>query len=162
LRTLWSCSSGDRLDQGSEFPDQPVAEPGPIVVVAADQRDPFADQMSQTAAASWVIPVGAVSVGDQPTDDGVAEQVADFLVAPTADVEHCDGHGQHQPQPARLQALIPGGLVGVDYPGAPDLIQQILDDRLAGDTDLSDGSIDGADRQGNAEPCQQKFADFPT
>lgn len=35
---------GDRLDEGSEFPHQPVAEPRPVVVVAADQRDAFPDR----------------------------------------------------------------------------------------------------------------------
>ena len=72
--------------------------------------------MRQAPLAAVVVAVGAVAIGDQPAEDGVAEQIADFLVAAAADVE--DGGGAvsttHSQRPRRLP---PRRLIGVDDAG---------------------------------------------
>src|SRR4051812_39139080 len=121
----------DGLDQAAQFADQPLAEADAVRMQATGQGDSFADQMSDAALAAGVVAIGTVPIGDQPAEDGVPEQVADFLVAAAADMEDGGGGTQHHPQPASEHALPPRGLVGMNDAGGPHLFEQIFDDRLA-------------------------------
>jgi hypothetical protein len=91
--------------------------------------------------------VGAVPIGDQPAEDGVAEQVADFLVAAAADRE--DGGGAPPTASARARLAT---IIGVDDAGGPHLFEQILDDRFAGDPDRQRSRVPTA----SATPNQVK------
>src|SRR4051794_32344332 len=53
---------------------------------------PRTDQMSQAALPLLERPVRGVAVADQPAQEGAADQVADFVGGPRADVE--DGGGR--------------------------------------------------------------------
>src|SRR3954467_8576064 len=82
---------GHGPDQVAQLTHQPRAEADAVGVEAAGQSQALPDEMGQAALAAGIIAIGAVAVGDQPTKDGLAEQVADFLVAAAADME--DGRG---------------------------------------------------------------------
>jgi hypothetical protein len=47
----------------------------------------------------------------------------------------------------------------MDHPGLAEVVEQILDHRLAGDADLADAAVEGADRQRHPEPSGQELAD---
>src|SRR4029453_17866538 len=71
-------------------------------------------QMSQAALPLLERPVRGVAIADQPAQEGVADQIADLVGGPGADVEDRGGRGQHQP--AQAPVLSPRGLVGMDHP----------------------------------------------
>jgi hypothetical protein len=48
----------------------------------------------------------------------------------------------------------------MDHAGLAQIAEQILDDRLAGDTDLPDAAVERADRQRHAEPDGQELANL--
>ena len=150
---------GDGLDQAAQFADQPLSEADAIGMEATSQGDPLADQVRQAPLTAGVVAVGALTIGDQPAEDSIAEQVTDFLVAAAADMEDGGGGAQHHPQPAPEHALPPGGLIGVDDAGGPHLFEQILDDRFAGDPDLAQAAVEGAHRQRHAKPSQEELTD---
>ena len=152
----------DGVDQTPQFPNQPFTEANAVRRQAPRKGQPFADEVGHTSLPFFVVPIGPVAVADQPADDGVAEEVADFLMPAAADVEDGGGRGQHHPEPAENTTLVPGRLVGMDQTGTSDLFQQLLGNRLAGDTDLPDTAVDRADRKGDAHPGQQELLDFPT
>src|SRR3954468_6159221 len=101
---------GDGLDQAAQFAAQPLSEADAVGMEATSQGDPLADQVRQAPLTAGVVAVGAISIGDQPAEDGIAEQVADFLVTAAANMEDGGGGAQHHPQPAPEHALPPGGL----------------------------------------------------
>src|SRR3954447_5153115 len=121
---------------------------------------PFLDQMGQTSLALLELAVGPVAVADQPAQKGVADQIADLITLARSDVEDGGGRGQHDPQPAQAAVLLPRRLVSMGHAGLAQIAEQILDDRLAGDTDLPDAAVERADRERHAEPDGQELADF--
>ncbi len=152
---------GHAVDQSPQLSNQPLAKLDPIWRKPPRKGQPFADEVGDASLTLLVVPIGTVAVGDQPADNGVTEQVADFLVAATADVEDGGGLGQNHPQPAESATLVPGRLVGMDQASGPHLFEQVFSDRLAGDADLADAAVYRTDRQRHAHPRQEKLVDFP-
>src|SRR3954469_24078774 len=142
---VWSLSSATALirPRSSRTSHSPKRMPSGWTARAI----PLRIRASLTAA---VVAVGAVTIGDQPAEDGIAEQVADFLVAAAADME--DGGGAPPTASARARLAT---IVGVDDAGGPHLFEQILDDRFAGNPDLAQAAVEGAHRQRHAEPGHQ-------
>ena len=107
---------GDLVDETTELAQQPRPEVGALRVEATGQRYSLADQVGQTSLALFERPVRGVAVADQPAQEGVTDQIADFVGGPRADVEDGGGRGQCDPQSAQAAVLLPRGLVGVDHP----------------------------------------------
>ena len=97
---------GDGLDQAAQFADQPLSEADAVGMEATSQGDSLADQVRQAPLTAGVVAVGAVTIGDQPAEDGIAEQVTDFLVAAAADME--DGGGAPPTASARARLATRG------------------------------------------------------
>ena len=153
---------GHGVDQTPQFPNQPFTEANAVRRQAPRKGQPFADEVGHAPLPFFVVPIGPIAIADQPADDGVTEEVADFLMPAAADVEDGGGRGQHHPEPAEGATLVPGRLVGMDQTGTPDLFQQLLGNRLAGDTDFPNTTVDRADRERDAHPGQQELLDFPS
>src|SRR3954447_6792856 len=165
LRIRWARHLWPFLDQmgqtslallGSDGPDIS----GPSWIRWARHLWPFLDQMGQTSLALLELAIGPVAVADQPAQKGVADQIADLITLARSDVEDGGGRGQHAPQPAQAAVLLPRRLVSMGHAGLAQIAEQILDDRLAGDTDLPDAAVERADRERHAEPDGQELADF--
>src|SRR4051812_10801142 len=116
---VWSLSSATALIKLRNSRTSHSPKRTPSGFEAAGQSQAFPDEMGQAALAAGIIAIGAVAVGDQPTQDGVAEQVADFLVAAAADMEDGGGGAQHYPQPAAPRGLGPPRLIGLEGAGPP-------------------------------------------
>lgn len=152
---------GDGVDHPPQFPDQPVAEAYSIGGRVAGQIQTVEDQMSQAALPALIVAVSAAAIGDQPADNGVAEQIVDSLMTTAADVENHGGRRQCGPEPAVGDALGPRPLIGTDDTGSAHLIEQGLGNRLGGDPDLADAAVDRGGQGRYPELGQQKLADFP-
>src|ERR1019366_9140091 len=151
---------GDGVDQPAKFTHEPVAEAGGVVIVALDEGDAFADQMREAALAALVAAVDYITVGHQPAQEGLADQIADLLRAPAGDLEPGGRRTQGDPKPAQMATLRPWRLVGVDDPALAQILDQTLDNRLAGETYFSNAAGDAAHRQPYAEPCREKRRDL--
>src|ERR1019366_5031082 len=75
----------DLLDEAAEVAHQIATEAGARAVVALGEGQGLADEMRQTALATGMIAVGAIAIGDQPAQEGVADQRSEFFLASAAD-----------------------------------------------------------------------------
>src|ERR1019366_9497970 len=83
-----------------------------VVIVALDEGDAFADQMREAALAALVAAVDYITVGHQPAQEGLADQIADLFSAPAGDLEHGGRRTQGDPKPAQMATLRPWRLLG--------------------------------------------------
>src|SRR5271163_1483917 len=91
-----------------------------------------------------------------PAQEGFADQITDFFRAPACDFEYGGRRTQRDPKPTEAAALRPGRFVGVDDPGLAQVLDETLDDRLAGKTNFSNTTVDAAHRHPSVEPCREK------
>src|SRR5271156_1266587 len=124
----------------SRTSSRPNPEPAPY---ALREREALANQMRQAALAARMIAVGDVAVGDQPAQEGVADQRGQFLLAAAGDAEDGRHRRRRHPHPAQDAALIPGGLVEMDDIGRAHLLNELLDDGLARQAEFVDAAFDG-------------------
>ena len=116
--------------------------PGAAKTVVVDNLPVFVGPLADTLGAASVAFIGNT-----------------LYVAIAAGPQHGRRRRQHHPQPTAEDPLMPRRFIGVDDAGGPHLIEQVLDDRLAGDADLTQAAVDGSDRQRHPEPRDQELAD---
>src|ERR1019366_1377705 len=75
----------DPLDEAPEVADQIATEAGASAVGAFGEGQGLADEMRQAALAAGMIAVGAIAIGDQPAQEGLANQRGEFFLAAAAD-----------------------------------------------------------------------------
>ena len=104
-------------DQVAQLAHQPLAEADAVRVEAASQSQAFPDEMGQAALAAGIIAIGAVAIGDQPTQDASPSKsrISSWRRLP---IGRRGGGGQHHPQPAAQRALEPRRLIGMETPAA--------------------------------------------
>src|ERR1019366_10256637 len=134
IETARSIRWGDGVDPPAKSRQEPVAEAGGVVIVALDEGDAFADQMREAALAALLAAVDYITVGHQPAQEGLADQIADLFRAPAGDLEHGGRRTQVDPNPPQMVMLRSWRLVGVDDPALAQILDQTLDNRLAGET----------------------------
>ncbi len=122
----------DPLDEAPEVADQIATEAGAAAVVALGEGQGLADEMRQAPLAAGVIAVGAIAIGDQPTQKGVADQRGEFFLAAATDAVNDRGRRHRHPHPQQSAPLIPGGLVEMDDLGRSHVLDEAFD-HLAGD-----------------------------
>src|SRR5271170_1299710 len=147
----------DPLDQAAQVAHEFAAESGAGAVPALREREALANQMRQAALAARMIAVGDVAVGDQPAQEGVADQRGQFLLAAAGDAEDGRHRRRRHPHPAQDAALIPGGLVEMDDIGRAHLLNELLDDGLARQAEFVDAALDGRHAELQAQPVAQEF-----
>ncbi len=147
----------DPLDQAAQVAHQVAAEAGVRAIIARGERQGFADQMRQAALAARMVAIGDVTVGDQPAQERLADQLGQFLLAAAADTENGGERRRRHPHPAQFALLIPGGLVDVNNLGRANLLDELLDDGLAGQTEFMDAALDRRGSEFQAQPVEQEF-----
>src|SRR5271155_70338 len=150
----------DPLDQAAQVAHEFAAESGAGAVPALREREALANQMRQAALASRMIAVGDVAVGDQPAQEGVADQRGQFLLAAACAGEFGGPRRRRPPHTAQDAALIPGGLVEMDDIGRAHLLNKLLDDGLARQAEFVDAAFEGRHAELQAQPVAQEFLDL--
>lgn len=148
------------LDQAAQIADQVAAEARSRAVMPLCQRAGFADQVRQATLAARMIAIGAVPVGDQPSQEGVADQCCQFAALAAADTIDDRGCRHRNPEPQQSCLLIPGGFVEMHDLGHTHLFDQLLDHRFACQAEFVNAPFDGGNTEFNAQPVDQKFGDL--
>ena len=151
----------NRMDQSAHFTHEPLAEAGSLILIAVDERDPFSDQVCDTALTTRKAAIGAIAIAEQDAEEGVADEITDRLGMTAGDPVDRRGRTQHAPEAARLLTLLgPRGLIGVDHARGAQRIDEAVHDRLAGQARFADAPIDAADGQADIQPGGQELGDF--
>ena len=70
----------DPLDEAAQVADQVTTEAGTGAVIALGERQALADEMRQATLPAGMITVSEIAVGDQPTQERLADQRGQFLL----------------------------------------------------------------------------------
>jgi hypothetical protein len=116
--------------------------------------------MRQAALPARMVAIGEIAVGDQPAQEGLADQRGQLLFAAAAYLENGGERGRGHPHPTQRALLIPGGFVEMDDLGGSYVLDQLLDHGFAGQAEFVDATLDGRHSQFEAEPVVQKFPDL--
>src|SRR5208283_3421021 len=150
----------DPLDEAAKIAHEVATEAGTGAVIALRERQTLADEMGQTALPAGMVAVGVVAVGHEPTQEGLADQRGEFLLAAAADAIDDRDRCRRDPHPAQRAALIPGGLVEMDDFGRAHVLDELLDHGLAGEAEFVDAALDGCGPEFQGEPVGQEFLDL--
>ena len=149
-------AGSDLLDEAAQITREIAAEGGAGMVVALGERHRLADEVCEAALSTRMVAVGDITIAYEPPQEGFADQCGQLFPGATADAEH-HHRGGGDPQPQQRAALgTSWRLVEVHHFGT-DLLNQVLDHRLAGQAELANAAVDAGGSQLQAEPIGQEL-----